>query len=81
MDYLDPDELEALERRAQNAADQYVEETEDQIEQRRLNAFLLESERRIIEDSNKDLTRSTTGETRQLGRINILPLCKNNKYV
>ena len=53
----DPDELEALERRAQNAADQYVEETEDQIEQRRLNAFLLESERRIIEDSNKDLTR------------------------
>ncbi len=52
----DEEELAALEQRAQNAADKYVSRKEDAIEQKRLNVFLRQSERRIVNDSNKDLT-------------------------
>ena len=52
----DESELAALNERAQMAADGFVEDSQEEITQERLDEFLTESEQRIVDDSNKTLS-------------------------
>ena len=55
-DGLTEEELAALETRAQNAADKRVDTLQAEFEQKQLDGFLFRSERRIVRNSNKELT-------------------------
>jgi hypothetical protein len=52
----DPEELDVLNKRAQNAADGYVDDQQEEEIQARLDGFLDRSEQRIVDDSNKSLS-------------------------